>query len=75
MGDCPRTLHRAELYRADGVHLSDEGNDIFLHDLHVGLREFSQVGGGRKPKPRLGPLLWQESAQWRGTVNTLTPFG
>ena len=33
-------IHRADLYRPDGVHLSDVGNDIFLHDLHVGLREF-----------------------------------
>ncbi|XP_062981479.1 zinc finger protein 318-like [Elgaria multicarinata webbii] len=31
---------REELYRADGVHLSNEGNDIFLQDLQVGLRDF-----------------------------------
>ncbi|XP_061485695.1 uncharacterized protein LOC133386091 [Rhineura floridana] len=32
--------HRqVELYRADGIHLSDTGNDIFLGDLQGGLRE------------------------------------
>ena len=32
-------VYRHELYRADGVHLSDAGNDIFLQDLRVGLRD------------------------------------
>ena len=32
-------ISRPELYRADGVHLSDAGNDIFLRDLQVGLRD------------------------------------
>ena len=36
------SITRGDLYRADGVHLSDAGNDIFLQDLHVGLLEFLQ---------------------------------
>ena len=36
-----------ELYREDGVHLSDQGLDIFLEDLQGGLRaEMFQLVGG-----------------------------
>lgn len=31
-------LERPDLYRSDGVHLADEGLDIFIQDLQQGLR-------------------------------------
>ena len=41
--------HQQELYRSDGVHLSDMGMGLFLRDLYGGLtaKIFSLVGGLR----------------------------
>ena len=40
-------LDQPELYRGDGVHLTEAGLDIFLRDLHRDLHAkfFSLVGG------------------------------
>ena len=39
--------HRPELYRNDGVHLSELGMGLFLKDLQGGLRdEMFSLGGG-----------------------------
>ncbi|XP_062982762.1 uncharacterized protein LOC134398982 isoform X1 [Elgaria multicarinata webbii] len=40
------TLARRELYRQDGVHLSDIGNDLILHDLQRGLKGVLGRWGG-----------------------------
>ncbi|XP_062986094.1 uncharacterized protein LOC134401275 [Elgaria multicarinata webbii] len=42
---------RRELYRSDGVHLSDLGNDLFLLDLQRGLQEIILHRWGDSTKP------------------------
>lgn len=41
LGFCVPDIHvnRTELYQKDGVHLSEEGLDIFLGDLQQGLQK------------------------------------
>lgn len=39
-------LSRRELYRQDGIHLSDIGNDIFLGDLQKGLEQIIRARWG-----------------------------
>ncbi|XP_070612721.1 uncharacterized protein [Erythrolamprus reginae] len=40
------SIDKPWLYRNDGVHLSDQGNAIFLQDLQRSLRELAQLEGG-----------------------------
>ncbi|XP_070594693.1 transcription cofactor vestigial-like protein 4 isoform X5 [Erythrolamprus reginae] len=40
------TVGEPSLFHADGAHLSEHGNAIFLQDLHRSLRELRQVEGG-----------------------------
>ena len=48
---------RRALYRQDGVHLSDQGNDLFLEDLQKGLRDAILARWERARKQRLITLF------------------